>query len=172
MSCTKPSLISTAPATRLRGSSASALAKALMICVPPSPNPSITETSRISVFLRARSCCKTSASARSVCSARSPSSWLALRSVKTKTISLSASRSSCCKIGPASTSSTSAAANSLNHAPASLRHMENPTAKAESAAKTNQIGQLRSGSKTTPKLIAPAFQEALAREPDQTCSCP
>src|SRR5215510_9757682 len=118
MSCTRPSVIRKAPATRSIGTSASAEDSApnsLVPSVSPSAWPaSTTRTSSPFTFF--------SASTRASCACavsfvRSPKFWLGLLSITTAATEDSGSRSSRVKDGFAKASSTSASANTRTAAP-------------------------------------------------------
>ena len=118
MSCTRPSVIRKAPATRSTGTSDSADDSAPNSCVPsvsPSAWPaSTTRTSTPLIFLRL----STSASrAFSVSRVRSPKFWLGLLSITTAATDDSGSRSSRVNDGLASASRISASAATRTAAP-------------------------------------------------------
>ena len=110
-SCTRPSVMKNAPATRSLGMSLKAACSAVNSRVPSaSPLASPASTKRTSRLAMRPSRSDSAARTASVCLVRSPNSWLALLSTTTIATEVSGSRSSRVNDGLASASTNSAIA--------------------------------------------------------------
>src|ERR1700710_879910 len=151
MSCTRPSVIRKAPATRSTGTSDSAEASApnnLVPSVSPSACPaSTTRTSRPLIFFRL----STSASrACAVSRVRSPKFWLGLLSITTAATEDNGSRSSRVKDGVASASRISASASTRTAAPRARPSSSNAAITTRGGGPSQSTGEGTSGVNAMP----------------------
>src|ERR1700724_143542 len=156
MSCTRPSVIRKAPATRSTGTSDSADDRApnsLVPSVSPSAWPaSTTRTSSPLIFLRL----STRASlAFSVSAVRWPKFWLGLLSITTAATDDNGSRSSRVNDGLASASRMSASAVTRTAAPRARPSSSNPAITTMAAAASQSTGEGTSGVNAMPYCMPP-----------------
>src|ERR1700694_2931890 len=156
MSCTRPSVIRKAPATRSIGTSDSADDSApnnLVPSVSPSAWPaSTTRTSNPLIFLRL----STSAScACAVSRVREPKFWLGLLSITTAATDDNGSRSSRVNDGLASASRMSASAVTRTAAPRARPSSSNPAITTMAAAASQSTGEGTSGVNAMPYCMPP-----------------
>src|SRR6478736_7058530 len=154
-SCTRPSVIMTAPATRSGGTSASAAPSAVKSRVPSvSPSDCPASTTRTSSPGMRRSRSSTAARASSVCRVRSPKFWLGLLSTTTTATALSGSRSSRVSDGLASASAMSSSA-TTRIAPPRLRETIKSSASTTAAAiAAHNIWSGTRGAQATPRFTS------------------
>ena len=171
MSWICPSVTRMAPASRARGSSASASFSAVMANVPASSSASPRVTLRSSVFGSAATCASIRATASAVWPVRPDRVWLALWSMTMTTISLSGRLTSSRSAGSASATSSTSAASARSAQPVSPRQIASVRKAAASSAAAARIGQGTSGSKMMVSVTAPAFPEAPEHGPGRICSC-
>ena len=146
MSCTRPSVIMKAPATRSTGTSDSVDCSAPNSRVPSvSPSAWPASTTRTSSPLIAFNSLTSASRACSVCLVRSPKFWLGLLSTTTTATDDSGSRSSRVKDGLASASAISASAATRTAAPRERPSSSNAaiTAIAASASQSTMRGNER-----------------------------
>ncbi len=156
-SCTCPSVIRMTPASRFVGISASAFDRSPNNRVPSrgrfseAPGEATFRTSTPESFASRRS----SASATlALSSARPPSFWLALSSLTTTTTSLKGSRSTCCRLGLKSASSSRANAAMRNRAPRGCRQSSSAASTRPKAPSPPRTAPGSRGSKISVQDIA------------------
>ena len=191
MSCTRPSVIRNAPATRSTGTSDSAEDSAPNSLVPSvSPSAWPASTTRTSSPLIFFSAVDQRFLAFSVSWLRLPKFWLGLLSITTAATEDNGSRSSRVKDGLASASRISASAATRTAAPRARPSSSNAAITTIAAERDPQhergneggerdavlrrvaISGLRTASKEMfPFLTAPAVRSARARAPGRPCSC-
>ena len=175
MSCTRPSVIRNAPATRSTGTSDSAEDSApnsLVPSVSPSACPaSTTRTSSPLIFFSV----STSAScALAVSWLRVPKFWLGLLSITTAATEDNGSRSSRVKEGLASASRISASAATRTAAPRDAAEQQQHRDRDDRGQRDPQHDRRNEGGERDAVLhgsIAPTARSGPARGPGRPCSC-